>query len=98
MNSYCSAIHVKIEYADLSGPSVSQGPSGGGAVPRNYKYTPIHHFLPSERDKPWYTTASDSITDKDFSTILEWLRSRGAYTQYTDPAQWVKLLLPLLVI
>ena len=73
LNSHCSAIHVKIEYADLSGPSVSQGPSGGGAVPRNHKYAPIHHFLLSERDKPWYTTALDSITDKDFSTILEWL-------------------------
>ena len=36
---------------------------------------------------------SDFITDKDFSTILEWLRSGGAYTSYTDPARWVKLLL-----
>ena len=93
MSSRCTAIHVKIEYADLSGPSVSQGPSSSGAVPRNHRYAPIHNFLPSERDKPWYTMALDFITDKDFSTILEWLQSGGAYTSYTDPAQWVKLLL-----
>ena len=37
--------------------------------------------------------ASDFITDKDFSVILEWLRFGGAYTLYIDPAWWVKLLL-----
>ena len=36
---------------------------------------------------------SDFITDKDFSTILEWLRSGGAYNSFTDPARWVMLLL-----
>ena len=93
LSTRCTAVHVKIDYANLSGPAVSQGPSNGGAVPRNHRYAPIHNFLPSERDKPWYTTASDFMTDKDFSTILEWLHSGGAYTSYTDPTRWVKLLL-----
>ena len=93
LNSHCTAVHIKIDYADLSGPAVSQGPFSSGAVPRNHIYAPIHNFLPSERDKLWYTTASDFITDKDFSTILEWLRSGGAYTSITNPAWWVKLLL-----
>ena len=73
LNSRCTAVNVKIDYANLSGPSVSQGPSSGGAVPRNHRYAPIHNFLPSEGEKPWYMTALDFITDKDFSTILEWL-------------------------
>merc|ERR1711962_1243156 len=30
LNSHCTAVHVKIDYTDLSGPSVSQGPSNGG--------------------------------------------------------------------
>ena len=47
LNSRCTAVHIKIDYADLSGPAVSQGPSSSGAVPRNHRYAPIHNFLPS---------------------------------------------------
>ena len=85
LNACCTAVHIKIGYADLSGPTMSQGPSNGGAIPRNHRYAPIHNFLPSERDKPWYTTASDFVTDKDFSTILEWLWSGGASPHKPTP-------------
>ena len=93
LNSHCAKIHRKIDYADLTGPSVSQGPTTVAAVPKSHRFNPIQDFLPKERSQPWYTTASDFITDKDFSVILEWLRSGGAYTLYIDPARWVKLLL-----
>ena len=73
LNSRCTSIHKKIGYADLTGPTVSQGPTTVVAVPKNHRFNPIQNFLPSERSQPWYTTASDFITDKDFSTILEWL-------------------------
>ena len=93
LNSRCTAVHIKKGYADLSGPTVSQGPTTIAEVPSNHKFTPIQNFLPSERSQPWYTTASDFIKNKDFPTILEWLQSGGQYTSYTDPAWWVKLLL-----
>ena len=93
LNSRCAKIHRKIDYADLTGPSVSQGPTTVAAVPKSHRFNPIQDFLPKERSQPWYTTALDFITDKDFSVILEWLRSGGAYTLYIDPARWVKLLL-----
>ena len=72
---------------------MSQGPTAVTTVPRSHKFHPIQDFLPKERSQPWYTTASDFITDKDFSIILEWLRSGGQYTTYADPARWVKILL-----
>ena len=93
LNSRCTKIHQKIGYADLSGPSVSHGPTAVTAIPKNHKFTPVNDFLPSEWSQPRYTTASDFITDKDFFTILEWLRSGGHYATYTDPVRWVKLLL-----
>ena len=76
----------KYYYADLTGLSVSQGPTAVTAVSRSHKFYPIQDFLPKERSQPWYTTASDFITDKDFSIILEWLRFGGAYTTYADHA------------
>ena len=93
LNDRCAKIHRKIDYADLTGPSVSQGLTAVSAVPRSHKFHPIQDFLPKDRSQPWYTTASDFITDKDFSIILEWLRSGGQYTTYADPARWVKILL-----
>ena len=37
--------------------------------------------------------ASDQLTDTDITIISKWLQSGDTYTQYTDPARWVKLLL-----
>ena len=53
LNSHCGRIHIKIEFANLSGPSRFQGPSGAGMVPKNHKYVPVHHLLPSKMEKPW---------------------------------------------
>ena len=41
LNSYCAKIHRKIDYADLTGPSVSQGPTTVAAVPKSYRFNPI---------------------------------------------------------
>ena len=57
LNSHCAKIHRKIDYADLTGPSVSQGPSTATAIPRSQRFNPIQDFLPKERSQPWYTTA-----------------------------------------
>ena len=93
LNDRCAKIHRKIDYADLTGLSISQGPTMVAAVPRSHRFNLIQDFQAKERSQPWYTTASDFITDKDFSIIMEWLRSGGQYTTYADPARWVKLLL-----
>ena len=84
---------MKTDNADLSGTGTSQGPTGNLLPTSSQKYTPNPAFIPQDRAKPWYTTASDQVTDMDIMIISEWLRSGGAYTQYTDPAHWVKLLL-----
>ena len=47
LNSRCTKIHIKIGYADLSGPLVFQGPTTVAAIPRNHKFAPIQNFLPS---------------------------------------------------
>ena len=41
LNSRCTTIYQKIGYADLSGPSVSQGPTAVTVIPKNHKFTPI---------------------------------------------------------
>ena len=81
LNAQCSQISIKIEFANLSGPTSFQGPPGSGTVSRNHRYAPNSHFLPTDREKPWYNTASDNITDKNLSMISEWPMSGGAYTQ-----------------
>ena len=45
LNSRCNMIQVKIEYADLSGPSTSQGPPGSAPQARNHRFAPNTHFM-----------------------------------------------------
>ena len=84
---------MKTDYADLTGPSTSQGPPGSMPPARSYRYAPNPAILPQDCPKPWYTTASNTLTDTDIMVISEWLQSGGTYTLYIDPAHWVKLLL-----
>ena len=50
-------------------------------------------FLDQNRQNPWYTTASNQMPVSDITVIEEWLLRRGAYSVYTDPARFLKLLL-----
>ena len=50
-------------------------------------------FLDQNRQKPWYTTASNQISVSDITVIEEWLLSGGSYSTYTEPARFLKLLL-----
>ena len=93
LNSRCHKILMKTNYIDLSGPSTSQGPPDDIPQTRNSRFTLNPHFISQERQKPWFNTVSDTINEADIMTISEWLKSGGAYTTYTDPARWMKLLL-----
>ena len=52
LNSRCSHIFIKIEYADLAGPSNPQEPPGSGTQARSHRYAPNPHILPTDREKP----------------------------------------------
>ena len=57
------------------------------------KYQPNPTFLEQgsnkDRNKPWYTTTSDLMSESDITIITEWLHSGGPYTVFTDPAQFL---------
>ena len=84
---------MKTDYADLTGPSTSQGPPGSMPHSRSHIYAPNPAFIQQDHPKPWYITSSDTLTDTDITIISEWFQSGGTFTLYTDPAHWVKLLL-----
>ena len=91
LNLRCHSVLAKVDYADLTGLVASQGPSAN--LPSTRRFAPNPAFIPQDRPKSWYTTASDTITDTEVKVISEWLESGGTYTFYTDPARRVKLLL-----
>ena len=91
LNLHCHSILAKVDYTDLTGLIVLQGPSAN--LPSTRRFAPNPAFIPQDRPKSWYTTASDTITDTEVKVISEWLESGGTYTFYTDPARRVKLLL-----
>ena len=93
LNDRYHCIVKKTDYMDLSGPSTSHGPSGTLPHARSHCYALNLEFLPPDLKKPWYTMASAQLTDRDITTISEWLRSGGTYCQYAFPACWLKLLL-----
>ena len=73
LNDKYHRIVMKTDYADLSGPSTLQGPPGNLPPTRNHRYAPNTTFIPQDHKKPWYTTASDQLTDTDITIISEWL-------------------------
>ena len=82
-------IMCKVDYVDFSPPVVR--PSLSTAMPQSRsKYQPNPTFLEQgsnkDRNKPWYTTASDLMSESDITIIIEWLPSGGPYTVVTDPA------------
>ena len=93
LNSHCHKILMKVNYADLSDPNDSLVPSDDTPQTKNSRFAPNPQFISQERLKPWFSTASDTISEVDIMNISEWLKSGGAYTTYTDPARWMKLLL-----
>ena len=73
-------IMCKVDYVDIS-PLVAR-PSLSTAMPQpRSKYQPNPTFLEQgsnkDRNKPWYTTASDLMSESDITIITEWLHSRG---------------------
>ena len=85
LNSRCNMIQVKVKYADLSGPSPSQGPPGSPPQARTHRFAPNGHFLSTDRQKPWFTTTSDTLTDNEIGEISEWLKSGGVSPNAQDP-------------
>ena len=61
------------------------------------KYSPNSTFLEQggnkDRAKPWFSTASDFMSESDITIIQEWLHSGGPYTMYMEPARFLRLLL-----
>ena len=86
----------KIDYTNLPVPTVK--PSQTGAVqPSRNKYSPNPTFLEQGgnkgRSQPWYTTASDLMSESDITIIQEWLLKGGSYNSYSKPTRFLKLLL-----
>ena len=86
----------KVDYVNVSPPVARLSQSMGMPQPRS-KYQPNPTFLEQgsnkDRSNPWYTTASDLMSESDITIITEWLHSSGHDTLFTDPAQFLKLLL-----
>ena len=86
----------RVEFADLLIP-VARPAQVAAQQPSCNKYSPNPTFLEQggnkDRAKPWYTTASDIMSESDITIIQEWLLSRGPYTMYSEPTQFLKLLL-----
>ena len=82
-------IMVKVDYVNVSPPVARLSQSTGMLQPRS-KYQPNPTFLEQgsnkDRSKPWYTTASDLMSESDITMITEWLHSSSHYTLFTDPA------------
>ena len=89
-------IMIKVDYVDVSPPAARSNQSMGVPQPKT-KYQPNPTFLEQggnkDRAKPWYTTASDLMSESDVTIISEWLHSGGHYTSYTNPTRFLKLLL-----
>ena len=60
---------------------------------KNSRFTPNPQFISQEGLKLWFSIVLDTINEVDIINISELLKSGGAYTSYTDPARWLKLLL-----
>ena len=67
LNLHCHSILAKVDYADLTGLIVSQGPSAN--LPSTRRFAPNPAFIPQDCPKSWYTTASDTITDTEVKVI-----------------------------
>ena len=78
----------RVEFADLLIPAARPAQVATQQPSRN-KYSPNPTFLEQggnkERAKPWYTTASDIMSESDITIIKEWLLSGGPYTMYSEP-------------
>ena len=92
---YASIIQ-NVDFADLPIPT-GKPTQATTTQPSHNKYSPNPTFLEQggnkDRTKPWYTTASDLMTESDITIIQEWLLSGGPYTMYSEPTRFLKLLL-----
>ena len=89
-------IMIKVDYVNVT-PLVTRPSQSIGVPQPKTKYQPNPTFLEhggnKDRTKPWYTTASDLMSESNVTIISEWLHSGGHYTSYTDPTRFLKLLL-----
>ena len=89
-------IMIKVDYADVAPAAARPSQSTGAPQPKT-KYLPQPTFLEQggnkDRARPWYTTASDLMSESDVMVISEWLHSGGHYVSYADPTRFLKLLL-----
>ena len=67
LNLHCHSILAKVDYTDLTGLIVLQGPSAN--LPSTRRFAPNPAFIPQDCPKSWYTTASDTITDTEVKVI-----------------------------
>ena len=89
-------IMIKVDFADFA-PTASRTNQSTGAPQPKTRYLPQSTFLEQggnkDRARPWYTIASDLMSETDVTIITEWLHSGGQYASYADPARFLKLLL-----
>ena len=81
-------IMIKVDFADVAPAAASSSQSIGAFQPKT-RYLPQPTFLEQggnkDRARPWYTTASDLMSESDVTIITEWLYSGGQYASYADP-------------
>ena len=75
-----AGIMCKIDYATLA--ALTAKPNQGTTMPPSRsKYQPNLTFLEQggnkDRNKPWYTTARNLMSESDITIITEWLHSEG---------------------
>ena len=89
-------IMIKVDYANVAPAAARPSQSTGAPQPKT-KYQPQPTFLEQggnkDRARPWYTTASDLMSESDVTIISEWLHSGSHYVSYANPTRFLKLLL-----
>ena len=93
LNSRIHEILRRTGYFILSRPNSPHEPQVDVLQAENTKFVPNPWFLSHERQKLWFDTMLDTISESYIVEIAGWLESGGANTTYADPARWVKLLL-----
>ena len=86
-------VMAKRNFVDFTSPAVVQGQAGPAPPPQGHCYNLNPLFLDQTRQKPWFTTASNQISVSDITVVEDWLKNGAAYSAYTDPARFLKLLL-----
>ena len=71
IGSQYARIMNKVDFVNFTNPAAVQGQAGPAQQPRGQRYNPNMLFLDQNRQKPWYTTASNQISVSDITFIEE---------------------------